>query len=419
MSELTNHKIPVTILTGFLGSGKTTFVNYLLREHHGLRLAIIENEFGEVSIDDGLVLQTNEEIVEMINGCICCTVREDLVVALKKLASTRRGAFDAIVIETTGLADPAPVAQTFFVDEAVKELFFLDAIITFVDAKHAMEHLAEVRPDGVENEAVEQVAFADVLVVNKMDLVTADEVARLKSQLQSINASARIIESVNSRLPVDQVIGIHAFDLQKILAFDDAFLNTEGEHQHDMSVSSVGIVIEGEFDFDKLREWLQRLLATRGQDIYRSKGIIAIVGEDNKFVFQGVHMIFKMSSSEELGMLCANWLPDEKRINKLCFIGKNLNRQELCEGLQTCIFNGVYPDPGPVPTAPLQFSVGETVLVNVGSWTKAVIVKHYYREPLWNTGKYAPYQARLLDGDDEDLIYVPKDHRAYIRPCKK
>ena len=411
-------KIPVTILTGFLGSGKTTFVNYLLREHHGLRLAIIENEFGEVGIDDGLVLQTNEEIVEMLNGCICCTVRDDLIVALKRLAITKNGCFDAIVIETTGLADPAPVAQTFFVDDTMKALFILDAIVTFVDAKHAMTHLNEVKPEGVENEAVEQVAFADVLVINKTDLATEEEIGSLKSKLRGINISARMVDSVQSRVPVDHVIGIQAFNLDKIVAFDEGFLDTEGEHMHDNSVSSVGIVIEGEFYGEKLSKWLNNLLNTKGNDIFRSKGILAFVGDDQKYVFQGVHMICTMGSSNELGMSHANWQPGEKRVNKLCFIGKNLDRQEISDGLQSCIFNGVIPDPGPLPTNKLRFAVGEEVMVKLDKWKDAVIVKHNYREVLWETGKYAPYQAQVK-GKEGRLIYVPKDHHAYIRGKKE
>lgn len=413
---LTNEaKIPVTILTGFLGSGKTTFVNYLLKEHHGLRLAIIENEFGEVGIDDGLVLQTNEEIIELLNGCICCTVRDDLIVAMKNLLTTRRGQFDMIVIETTGLADPAPVAQTFFVDDVIKSLFSLDAIVTFVDAKHIMDHLNEEKPEGVENEAVEQVAFADVLVINKTDLVTSDEIMLLKEKLQGINNSAKVIESVQSRVPIDQVLGVKAFDLAKLIAFDEGFLDTEGEHMHDNSVTSVGIVIEGEFFGDQLFQWLSNLLTTKGKDIFRSKGIFAIVGDERKFVFQGVHMSLSMGCSEDLGMSHANWSADVKPVNKFCFIGRNLNRMELSEGLEACIFNGVYPDPGPVPTTTPRFPVGACVLVNVGEWVKATIVMHHYREPLWETGKYVPYQAKLLD-EPGHLIYVPKDSSTFIRP---
>lgn len=423
MAELSNMqdakavgKIPVTILTGYLGSGKTTFVNYLLKGNHGKKLAIIENEFGEVSIDDALVMQTKDEVIEMLNGCICCTVRDDLIVALKNLYSTRRDQFDAIVIETTGLADPAPVAQTFFVDEVIRELFQLDAIVTFVDAKHAMEHLNEEKPDGVENEAVEQIAFADVLVINKTDLVSPEEVVTLRTKLQGINVAAKVYESVLSRIPVDQVIGINAFDLKKTLALDESFLDTEGEHKHDKTVSSVGIVIEGEFFPDKIQSWLSKLLQTKGADIFRSKGVFAIVDEDDKYVFQGVHMLCTIGSTQELGMDHQKWQEGEKRMCKFCFIGRNLNRKELCDELESCLFRGVYPDPGPVPTKKLRFPVGASVLVNVGDWKEAVVTQHYYRERLWETGQYAPYQAELKE--DSALIYVPRDHSAYIRPLK-
>ena len=249
MSEV--NKIPVTILTGYLGSGKTTFVNYLLKENHGHKFAIIENEFGEVGIDDGLVLQTNEEIIEMMNGCICCTVREDLITTIKELINTKKKKFNHIIIETTGLADPAPVAQTFFVDEDMSKLCRLDSIITFIDAKFTGQHLDEEKPEGVENEAHEQVAFADVLVLNKTDLVSKDEIEQIKKKLKGINVHAPIIETQHSRVPIDKVINIKAFDLDKTLQMDDGFLDVDSEHLHDSSISSFGIHIEGEFIIDK------------------------------------------------------------------------------------------------------------------------------------------------------------------------
>jgi G3E family GTPase len=407
-------KIPVTILTGYLGSGKTTFVNYLLKEHHGLRLAIVENEFGEVGIDDGLVLQTKDEIIEMMNGCICCTVREDLIEALMNLYTNRRAQFDAVIIETTGLADPAPVAQTFFVDENISKHFFLDAIVTFIDAKHATAHLDEVKPDGVENEAVEQVAFADVLVINKVDLITPSEIDCLKEKLRSINVTAKILESSYSRLDVSNIIGINAFDLAKTLEMDDGFLDTSADHKHDMSVSSIGFVIEGEFMLDKMMEWLSTLLQTKGADIFRSKGIFAAIGRDEKFVFQGVHMVLDFGTSLELGFKLPSWSPGEKRVNRLCFIGRNLNKAELSQSLMDCIFNGVYPEPGPKPTKRLRFPVGTKVLVNVGDWVPGTVVMHWYRELLWESGRYAPYQIRL-DSDDDGLVYAPRDTNAFIR----
>merc|ERR1712086_286938 len=202
--------IPVTILTGYLGSGKTTFVNYLLKENHGHKFAIIENEFGEVGIDDGLILQSSEEIIEMMNGCICCTVRQDLIETIKKLVTERKGKFDHIIIETTGLADPAPVAQTFFVDDDCRALCRLDAIVTFIDAKFTGQHLDEEKPEGVENEAHEQVAFADVLVVNKTDLVTPEELDTIKEKLKGINQHATVLETQFSKVPVDKVINVKA-----------------------------------------------------------------------------------------------------------------------------------------------------------------------------------------------------------------
>jgi len=411
-------KIPVTILTGFLGSGKTTFVNYLLKANHGKKLAIVENEFGEVGIDDGLVVQSEETVIDMMNGCICCTVRDDLITALKNLVETRKGKFDAILIETTGLADPAPVAQTFFVDEDMKRLFELDSIITFIDCKHTPAHLAEVKPDGVENEAVEQVAFADILVLNKTDLVNKEEMDALKKQLKGINSSAKMLETSFSKLPVDEVLDIKAFNLAKTVEMDDGFLDTDAEHMHDKSVSSVGVCIEGEFMPDKFNDWLSNLLRDKGADIYRSKGIIALVGTSERYVFQGVHMMLRMvgSHSKEDGAInLADWGPDEKKMNKLCFIGKNLDRKEITDGLQACIFNGKFPEPGPKPTTSLRFSVGEKVMINVGEWEPAKVVAHWYREALWESGRYVPYQLELADGT---LAWAPRDKDAFVRPFK-
>eukprot|EP00043_Microstomoeca_roanoka_P010362 m.98429 g.98429 ORF g.98429 m.98429 type:complete len:459 (-) comp14871_c0_seq1:109-1485(-) len=421
------NKIPVTVLTGFLGSGKTTFVNHLLRAKHGKRVAIIENEFGEVGIDDGLVVQTDEEVIEMMNGCICCTVRDDLIQALKRLVKERRHQFDAIVIETTGLADPGPVAQTFFVDEEIASLFRLDAIVTFIDCKHANQHLDEVKPEGVENEAVEQVAFADVLVLNKSDLVTPEEMSSLRERLRAMNSTAIVLESQYSNLPLDKVIDIHAFDLDRTLLMDDQFLNVDEEHQHDMTVSSVGVNIEGEFIPDKFHQWLTALLREKGQDIFRSKGILAMFGTDERFVFQGVHMMVHMGSSQQLGMNLKPWGEEEKKMNKLCFIGRNLNRKVIAEGLQDCIFNGRLPDPGELPNVQLRFPVGTKVKVNVGQWVPGVVVAHWYREVLWETGRYAPYQVALvpegsaaLDESDDrydnvPLVWAPRDTDAFIR----
>ena len=297
---------------------------------HGKRIAIIENEFGEVGIDDGLVITTKEEIFEMNNGCICCTVRQDLVRILGKLMR-RKESFDHIIIETTGLADPAPVAQTFFVDDELKEQLYLDAIVTICDAVHLSTHLDEIKPDGVENESVEQVAFADRIVLNKIDLVTDDETKQaLISKIRKINARARIIETAHAAVDIDDVLGIRAFDLATVVEMDDAFLDVNGTHEHDASVTSVGFTIAEPLNLEKLNAWIGNLLREKGVDIFRSKGILSIEGSLEKYVFQGVHMLFDAKFDRE-------WKDDEDRTNTLIFIGKDLNRTALTEGFKACL----------------------------------------------------------------------------------
>jgi G3E family GTPase len=326
--DQSDDRVPVTVLTGFLGSGKTTLVNHLLTEQHGQRIAIIENEFGEIGIDDALVIDADEEIFEMNNGCICCTVRGDLIRILGNLMN-RRDRFDRILIETTGLADPAPVAQTFFVDEEMKEKLVLDAIVTMVDARHVRQHLDEDREEGVENEAVEQVAFADRIILNKTDLVDADELAAVELRLRSINAMADIIPAQHARVTPEQVLGIGAFDLDRVLESDPTFLEEE-DHQHDQSVTSVGIELDGEVDPVRMNDWLSWLLGAKGTDIFRMKGIVAVQGAEERFVFQGVHMLFD-------GRPERPWRPDEVRTNRLVFIGRNLDRDELTRRFAECL----------------------------------------------------------------------------------
>jgi G3E family GTPase len=320
-------KVPVTVLTGFLGSGKTTLLNHILTAQHGRRIAVIENEFGEIGIDDALVVNADEEVFEMNNGCICCTVRGDLIRILGNLMR-RRDRFDHILIETTGLADPAPVAQTFFVDNEMATQLRLDAIVTLVDAKHILAHLDEVKPDGVENEAVEQVAFADRIIINKIDLVGEDVLGRVEERLRSINAVAQIVRSAHARIDLDRILGVGAFDLGKVLETDPTFLQ-QSEHLHDTSVTSVGIELEGDLDPERLNAWISRLLREKGVDIFRSKGILAVRGNANRSVFQGVHMLI---DSEEAGP----W-GDARRHSRLVFIGRNLDREELTAGLRGCL----------------------------------------------------------------------------------
>ncbi|MDQ1500506.1 MAG: hypothetical protein QOI86_3846 [Actinomycetota bacterium] len=320
-------RIPVTVLTGFLGSGKTTLLNRILTESHGQRIAVIENEFGEIGVDQELVINAEEEIFEMNNGCICCTVRGDLIRILGNLVR-RRDRFDRIVVETTGLADPAPVAQTFFVDDDVRDQLRLDAIVTLVDAKHVLAHLDEVKPAGVENEATEQVAFADRLVVNKVDLVSDAQLATVERRLRSINAVAEILRSEYGKVDLDAILGVGAFDLDRVLDLDPQFLEP-GEHLHDASVTSVGIDLPGELEPRRLNDWLSRLLAEKGVDIFRMKGILAVAGQPERYIFQGVHMLFD-------GKAGRPWA-DEERTNRLVFIGRNLDRRELESSFAACI----------------------------------------------------------------------------------
>lgn len=324
---------PVSVITGFLGSGKTTLINHILTSNHGKRIAVIENEYGEVSVDDALVLQAKEEIFEMANGCVCCTVRGDLMRILRKLMRRSR-AFDAVMIETTGLADPAPVIQTFFMDDDLREAFNLDAVITVVDAAHVVQHLEEEKPDGVENESVEQIAFADRIVLNKLDLVTPEQKADIIARIKAINAPAEILETTHSKVDVARLLGIGAFSLDRILASEPDFLEDK-EHEHDSSVTSVGISCPGALDIAKLNAWLGQLLRERGADLFRSKGVLCIDGSDDRYVFQGVHMLLQMTSSANGDV--APWKPGEERRNRLVFIGRGLDREEITTSFEACL----------------------------------------------------------------------------------
>jgi G3E family GTPase len=445
----TESKVPVTVLTGFLGAGKTTLLNRILTEQHGKKIAVIENEFGEVGVDNELVIGADEEIFEMNNGCICCTVRGDLIRILGNLMK-RKDKLDYILIETTGLADPAPVAQTFFVDEDMQEKYQIDGIVTLVDARHVLQHIDD------SDECKQQIAFADVILLNKIDLVSAEELRSLENKIRSMNSQARIHHTQNAGIGIDHLLNIKAFDLDAKVEVNPEFMKEElpfeyagiyelnayeyymhlqegpdetmdllfirldnetpevfekarkraiidfsadpelrkpgsflkvkhslnrlligkGEstyrfktdkpgryalftqhhpeefamqltqqenpvypiedfayeasHEHDNTVSSVGIDEKGDVDLKKFNAWISALLQTKGVDIFRMKGIVSVKGHAERFVFQGVHMLFDAQADRQ-------WQPGEQRRNQLVFIGRNLDREALNKGFKACL----------------------------------------------------------------------------------
>jgi len=338
---------PVTVLTGYLGAGKTTLLNRILSEDHGRRYAVIVNEFGEIGIDNDLVVGADEEVFEMNNGCVCCTVRGDLIRVLQglmKRQATASRAFDAIIIETTGLADPGPVAQTFFVDEDVKARTRLDSVTTVVDAKHILLSLSESR------EAREQIAFADQIVLNKTDLVSASDLAMIEGRLRRLNPLAAIHRAERSNVPLDAILGRGGFDLERIVALEPEFLNpahgeaghvhdehhghdhrgrAEHDHVHDDDIKGVSLRLERPLNAAKVTRWLNELLAAQGPDILRAKGILDVAGEDRRLVFQAVHMILE-------GDYQRPWKGADNRESRMVFIGRNLDEAKLRAGFEAC-----------------------------------------------------------------------------------
>jgi G3E family GTPase len=314
-------KIPVTVLTGYLGAGKTTLLNRILTEQHGRKYAVIVNEFGEIGIDNDLVVGADEEVFEMNNGCICCTVRGDLIRIIEGLMK-RRGKFDAIIVETTGLADPAPVAQTFFVDQDVAERARLDAVVTVADAKWLTERLKDAP------EAKNQVAFADVILLNKVDLVEPAELDAVEARIRAINPTARIHRTQNCAIPIPEVLDRNAFDLDRIMEVEPDFLEEGHHHHHDEEMRSFSFRA-GEVNPDKFMPWISELTQREGPQILRCKGIVAFPKEPKRFVFQGVHMILD-------GDLSREWRPEEKRESRVVFIGRDLDEARYREGFMAC-----------------------------------------------------------------------------------
>jgi G3E family GTPase len=341
-------KIPVTVLTGYLGAGKTTLLNRILSEPHGRKFAVIVNEFGEIGIDNDLVVGADEEVFEMNNGCICCTVRGDLIRIIDGLMR-RKGKFDAIIVETTGLADPAPVAQTFFVDDNVGRRTKLDAVVTVADAKWLNERLKDAP------EAKNQIAFADVILLNKADLVSKAELAEVEARIRGLNRYARIHRTERCAVPLPEVLGRNAFDLDRILDLEPAFLESDDhghdhdhdhhphdghdrghdhhgglKHYHDEDMQSFSLKTDKPLDPDKFFPWIQDLVAKDGPSILRSKGILAFKDDPDRFVFQGVHMILDGDHQRA-------WKDGETRESRLVFIGRNMPEDKIRTGFEGCV----------------------------------------------------------------------------------
>ena len=345
-------KIPVTVLTGFLGAGKTTLLNYILREKHGRKIAVIENEFGEIGIDGGLVLESTEEIYEMTNGCVCCVgaVREDLVRIVRMLVE-RPERLDHIIVETSGLADPYPVAQTFFLDDPIAKHVTLDAVVTMVDAKHIAAHLDDLLLDGRDNQAVDQIVCADRIVINKVDLVGPDDIASLTQRIRGLNATAEIVESSYAQIDLDKILGVGANEFSQILVETGGLHEEEhqhehehehehahhhedhhddhDDHQHDQSVSSVGIEVDGDIDLDALQGWLAELRGADAANLFRMKGILAVQGQSHRYVLQGVHNVIELRAAQTWG--------SEPRTCRIVFIGRDLDRAALTDRFHACL----------------------------------------------------------------------------------
>jgi len=350
MSDLNSHKIPVTVLTGYLGAGKTTLLNRILSENHGKKYAVIVNEFGEIGIDNDLIIGADEEVFEMNNGCVCCTVRGDLVRILDGLMK-RKGKFDAIIVETTGLADPAPVAQTFFVDEDVQKNARLDAVVTVADAKWLSDSLKDAP------EAKNQIAFADVIVLNKTDLVSRPELTEVEARIRAINPYAKLHRTERCKVALSDVLERGAFDLDRILEIEPEFLEADNghdhhdhdhhhhghdhhhdhdhshgglKHYHDEEMQSLSLRSDRPIDPTKFMPWLQNLVASEGQKILRSKGILSFSDDDDRYVFQGVHMMLEGDHQRP-------WKEGEARESRIVFIGRELPEETIREGFESCI----------------------------------------------------------------------------------